>query len=479
MHHRVEFNNIKFLLVDSNEVFSMDLARLLNTVSKVDLILPQHSSDLDASSYNFVILNNESTENSIKFLDLINSLYPMTKVIVLTSSDISVSETVSLMSHGCYDCLIKESPNTIFNKIIDRLTKEFIGTQIKTNLDFNSTGIIGVSPAIRKVFSKIEKLKDVDSTVLITGETGTGKELVALALHKLSSRSSHPYEALNCSAIPENLLESELFGYKRGSFTDAKTDHTGLLRRCSEGVLFLDEIADMPLKLQAKILRVLQDGIVRPIGSSSSFKVNTRIIAATNKNLLDQEFFRQDLYYRLCVLTIDLPPLRERPEDIDYLVKYFLDIFNEKYQKEIRFPCSYVLEKIRGYSWPGNIRELKNALERSVILSSSDELSIDDIFSSLQKHASADLTIKQSSNSSVSYQHIRDLTTIPTHQDAGNSMSLIEARKNFEKNYITNLMVLSDGNISKAAKMAGKHRTEIYRLISRYNIDCSSLKNIQ
>ncbi len=478
MHHRVEFKKLKFLIVDSSEDFSMDLARLLNQVSKVDLILPQHSSDLDASSYNFVILNNESTGSTIKFLDLTNSLYPMTKVIILVSSGTSISETVSLMQHGCYDCLVKNSTEDVYTKIVGKIDSELKGSEIKTSLDFNSTGIVGVSPSIRRLFAKIEKLKDVDSTVLITGETGTGKELVACALHKLSTRSSHPYEALNCSAIPENLLESELFGYKRGSFTDAKSDHTGLLQRCSSGVLFLDEIADMPMKLQAKILRVLQDGIVRPIGSGSSFKVNTRIIAATNKNLLNQEFFRQDLYYRLCVLTIDLPPLRERPEDIDYLIRYFLEIFNEKYQKDIKFPSSFVLEKIKGYSWPGNIRELKNALERAVILSSSDKLNLDDIFSSLQKPNFMDSSMKESTRSITSYQNIKDFTTIPTHPESS-SMSLIEARKNFEKNYITNLMALSDGNISKAAKMAGKHRTEIYRLISRYNIDCSSLKNIQ
>ena len=482
MHHRVEFKNLRFLVVDSSESFSMDLGRYLANVSTVDLILPQHSLDFNASSYQYVILNNESLESSIKFLDLINSLYPMTKVIILVDNNISVSDTVALVSKGCYDCLVKDSPSVVCDKILNKISKDLKGDQVKTSLDFNSTGIIGVSPSIKKLFSKIEKLKDVDSTVLITGETGTGKELVALALHRLSSRSSQPYEALNCSAIPENLLESELFGYKKGAFTDAKTDHTGLLQRCSQGVLFLDEIADMPLKLQAKILRVLQDRVVRPIGSSSSFQVNTRIIAATNKNLLNQDFFRQDLYYRLCVLTIDLPPLRERPEDIDYLVRHFLEIFNKKYEKDIKFPSPYILEKIRSYSWPGNIRELQNALERSVILSSSDHLNLEDIFSSLQKHKEVDpyITDPISIQTGSSYRNIKDFTTVPTHPgSSSSSLSLIEARKNFEKSYITNLMALSDGNISKAAKMAGKHRTEIYRLISRYNIDCSSLKNIQ
>lgn len=470
MHHKAGFKNLRFLLVDSDHDYSMTLVRFLMRDFHVDLLSSHTPFNLDSFFYDYIILTNSDLKTSLKFLDLINTNYPLTKVIIIVNKNTRVEDVAELVSRGAYGCFGKEEAELVYEKISSKISEDLSKYEQKSSLDFESTGIIGVSPSIQRVFTKIEKLKDVDSTVLITGETGTGKELIALALHRLSKRSSGPYEALNCSAIPENLLESELFGYKKGAFTDAKADHTGLLKRCSDGVLFLDEIADMPMKLQAKILRVLQDGLVRPIGSSSSVKVNTRIIAATNKNLLDQEWFRQDLYYRLCVLTIDLPPLRERVEDIECLVRYYLKIFNQKYQKEICYPSPYIMERIKGYSWPGNIRELKNALERAVIMSSSDKLYLEDIFTAAYKHQRNSLVEDSSS--------MCDFSVLPTC-DSPSSLSLIEARKNFEKNYITTLMSLSDGNISKAAKMAGKHRTEIYRLISRYNIDCSSLKNIQ
>ncbi len=243
-----------------------------------------------------------------------------------------------------------------------------------------SLGIIGASQSIQQVFDRIHQVKDVDSTVLINGESGTGKELVARAIHQSSTRAKERFEAVNCGAIAANLLESELFGHKRGAFTDAKADRKGLFEVCDGGTLFLDEIGEMPMNLQVKLLRVLQEREVMPVGSSSTIKVNTRVVAATNKNLADEVKagnFRTDLYYRLNVLQILLPPLRERTEDIPLLVRFFLDRFNKRFTKSIQPPTKELESRLVSYAWPGNIRELQNAVERGVVLSEDNTLSLD------------------------------------------------------------------------------------------------------
>jgi len=235
---------------------------------------------------------------------------------------------------------------------------------------YNVEGIVGKSLAIRKLLDLIERVAQTDVNVLITGESGTGKSLVAKAIHFMSKRKEKPFITINCSAIPETLLEAELFGYEKGSFTGAYTSKKGKFELANGGTIFLDEIGDMPLALQPKILRVIQDKEIERLGSEKTIKVDVRIISATNKDLrelVSQGQFREDLYYRLNVLPIHIPPLRERKEDIPILVDHFLEVFNQRYNKKVRFHTK-VIEIFMEYPWYGNVRELENAVERLVIL---------------------------------------------------------------------------------------------------------------
>lgn len=298
-------------------------------------------------------------------------------------------------------------------------------------------------------------MKDVDSTVLVLGESGTGKELVARALHQLSKRSSNRFEAVNCAAIPENLLEAELFGCKKGAFTDAKADRKGLFEICNDGTLFLDEIGEMPVHLQSKILRALQEKEVTPLGASKSIKIKTRVVAATNQNLdrlVREGKFRKDLFYRLSVLQIMVPPLRDRNEDIELLAAYFTDRLAKQFDKKIEPLSSELTVRLSSYEWPGNVRELYNSLERAVVLSSDGRLSTGDIFSHLESND--------------------DYTSI----GSGEFKPLQEAKEDFERHYLEKLLDSTGGNVSQASKIAGRMRTDMYRLFSKHNIDPNSFK---
>jgi DNA-binding NtrC family response regulator len=242
--------------------------------------------------------------------------------------------------------------------------------------------IIGQSEAMQKVFESVAQVSDLFANVLITGESGTGKELIARAIHFNSSRATGPFVAVNCAAIPETLLESELFGYVRGAFTDAKKDRRGLFQEASGGILFLDEISEVPLNLQAKLLRVLEDKEIRPLGVNQAEKVDTRVLSASNRILDDmvrQGSFRQDLYYRLNVIRIELPPLRERSEDIALLVDHFIGKFSDGARRKVTGVDVEALTALKNYSWPGNIRELEHTIERAVLLGRGPTIGIDDL----------------------------------------------------------------------------------------------------
>lgn len=236
-------------------------------------------------------------------------------------------------------------------------------------------GIVGHSDKIKKVFTTISKVAPYQSTVLIAGESGTGKELVARALHNLSPRASESFVPINCAAIPENLVESELFGHMKGAFTDAQSDKIGLIEAADQGTLFLDEIGELPLSLQVKLLRFLQEGEIRPVGANTSRKVNVRVIAASLRDLTEDVkngTFREDLYYRLNVIQISLPSLRQRKEDIHLLVSHFIDIQNLRLQTSVKGVTPEAMKLLMAYPWPGNIRELQNAIERGVVMASEN-----------------------------------------------------------------------------------------------------------
>lgn len=319
--------------------------------------------------------------------------------------------------------------------------------EVKSQYEF--ANIIGKSEAMQEVFKTIKKVLNTTAPVMIFGESGTGKELVARAIHYNGNRKDKRFVAQNCAVLPEQLLESELFGYKRGAFTSAMEDKSGLFLFANGGTLFLDEIADMPLAVQAKLLRVLESGEIRPLGTSQTINVDIRIITATNKEIekeIEDKRFREDLYYRLKVITLQLPPLRERREDIPLLINYFLDKYQKKNNKPVGGISPEARLRIETYTWPGNVRELENEIERAIILSEEGSQLIPDLFSpTLQECITSDALI---------------------NQNATLEQTVEEAKK--EK--IEKILLSCKGNRTQAAKLLGIPRQSLQRMIKRLKI---------
>jgi|Deesub1362B_J571_1020462.scaffolds.fasta_scaffold00078_21 DNA-binding NtrC family response regulator len=308
--------------------------------------------------------------------------------ILLMTAYGTIPSAVEAIKNGAFDYLTKPlDRDTLLVKIrqaLDRqdLLKENIRLRNTLYERFSIEGIIGRSEAMKRVIEAVKKVAPTNATVLILGESGTGKELIARAIHYNSLRREGPFTAINCASIPDNLLESELFGYEPGAFTGANTRKKGLFESSHMGTVFLDEIGDMPAALQPKLLRVLQDGEVRRLGGKETIKVDIRVLAATNQDieeLIDKGQFREDLYYRLKVVTIKLPPLRERREDIPLLAEYFLKRYNEEFGKRIKGFDREALQLLVNYHWPGNIRQLESVIERAVIMSDADIIRVQDI----------------------------------------------------------------------------------------------------
>ena len=311
--------------------------------------------------------------------------------------------------------------------------------------------LIGQSPKIREILSLIERVAKTDSTVLITGESGTGKELVARTLHLKSPRAQGPFVAINCGAIPHELLESELFGYVKGAFTGAVRDKKGRLEVANGGTVFLDEISEMSPALQVKLLRVLQEREFEPIGSTKSVKVDIRVVAATNKNLeelVKKGRFRNDLYWRLNVVPIHLPPLRERKEDIPLLISHFLEIYNERYKGKVSGFSQSAMELLLNYDWPGNIRELENLVQRLVVLKGEGIILPEDLPEKIRGNG-----------------HLHSFF----HFD-GEKLNLNEAVTNLERYLITEALRRTNGVKSKAAKLLGIKRTTLLHKMKKNGI---------
>ncbi len=305
--------------------------------------------------------------------------------IIMMSAYGTIDLAVEAMKHGAYDYISKPfKPDEIILNLRkaeerERLRKENILLKKEINKEFGFKNIITKNDKMLQIFETIHKISDYDTSILILGESGTGKELVAKAIHYNSKRSGKPFVAINCGAIPENLLESELFGYVKGAFTDANQNKKGLFEEANGGTLLLDEIGELPSNLQVKLLRALQEGEVRKVGDTKQIKLDVRIIAATSKNLgqeVRNDSFREDLFYRLNVIQIDLPPLRERREDIPLLINHFLNRYNGKHHLKAKNISSAALNILVEYDWQGNIRELENAIERAVILSEGSRIEV-------------------------------------------------------------------------------------------------------
>lgn len=328
--------------------------------------------------------------NGIEALQHLRGICPDAKIIVMTAFS-TTQTTIEAMKFGAFDYVMKpfDLPKilSLVDSAVDVISETNKNKEQSSIEDINleediKAGIIGNSLSMQTVYKRIGQVSSSDVTVLITGESGTGKELIARAVHKNSLRNNKPFIAVNCSAIPENLIESELFGHEKGAFTGANQQRIGYFEQCDSGTIFLDEIGDMPLAAQTKILRALQEGELLRVGGSDVIKVDVRIIAATNKSIesmVKEGTFREDLYYRLNVVRIELPPLRERKEDIPLLINFLLKKVSKNNQGVAEVVASDAMAALTEYEWPGNVRELENVMHRSAVLSQGDSILLKDL----------------------------------------------------------------------------------------------------
>ncbi len=447
----------RILIVDDEE----DILRGLEKIMRTKGMLPSTArSGIEAvellKTNDFSLIISDLMMPGMSGLDLLEVVkkdYPHIPFIVLTGHG-TVETAIKAMKMGVYDYITKPVNFEELLILIDKAFryKEVIdeNRELRRRLDtkYSFENIIGKNHKMMEVFDLIRDVSPTNATVLITGESGTGKELVANAIHYNSPRKDKPFVKVNCAAIPENLLESELFGHVKGSFTGAIKDKKGRFELAHRGTIFLDEIGDLAPHLQQKLLRVLQEREFEPVGSIETKKVDVRVLAATNQDLrqlLEQGRFREDLYYRLAVITINLPPLRERRDDIILLLRHFLDKFNKENGKDIKEISPAALDLLFSYDWPGNVRELENVIERAVILTKGDTIE--------EGSLPEDIRVKGKGY----YLQAEDKT-------------LPEILDEVEKRLILDTLNKVHWNKSKAAEFLGIHRSTLLSKLSKYNI---------
>ena len=390
--------------------------------------------------------------DGIALFDVIHRTYQTLPVIVLTAHG-TIPDAVDATKRGVFGYLTKPFDAQALLMEVERALAVGGGVagEPQNPDDEWRSAIVTRNPAMEDVIATARLVAASDASVFIYGDSGTGKELLAQAIHNASTRREYPFIAINCGAIPEQLLESELFGHVKGSFTGAVRDHKGLFQTADKGTLFLDEIGDMPLPLQVKLLRVLQEMQVRPVGAAQSFSVDVRVISATHRTIeteMTEGRFREDLYYRLNVVALRLPPLSERREDIPLLANYFLATLTKKYNKTINGIVAEALEMLISAAWPGNVRQLYNVIEQAVALCNAPLVPL----------ALVQQAIKYQQTEFASFE---------------------QARKQFEREYLTRLLKMTGGNVSQAARLAQRNRTEFYKLLQRHALDPSLFKALK
>ncbi|MGE5131214.1 MAG: sigma 54-interacting transcriptional regulator [Sphingomonadaceae bacterium] len=384
--------------------------------------------------------------DGLALFDAIHRYAPSLPVVILTAHG-TIPEAVAATRRGVFSFLTKPfDSKLLLDTVADalRLSSAPAGGQGE---DWRA-GIITRSPAMEDLLAQARRVAASDASVCIYGQSGTGKELLARAIHRSSKRSDAPFVAVNCSAIPEGLLESELFGHKKGSFTGATQDRRGLFQAAQGGTLFLDEVGDMPLAIQVKLLRALEERVVRPVGSNEAVAVDVRIISATHRRLEERIAageFREDLYYRLNVVKLSLPSLAERREDIPLLANHFLERMGERYGRPRLAFSPEAMQRLVSASWPGNVRQLLNVVEQSVALSATEVVPVSLVSQALDA---------------------RDSSLTP----------LDEARRAFERDYLVRILKITGGNVTQAARLAGRNRTEFYRLLERHALEPGMFK---
>jgi len=385
--------------------------------------------------------------DGLQLFETVHRQHPTMPVIILTAHG-TIPDAVSATQRGVFGFLTKPfDSQDLLQKVAAAVALSGDSPSGASDDEWRS-GIITRSPVMEDLLRQARLVADSDASVLITGESGTGKELLAQAIHRASRRRARPYVAVNCGAIPGELLESELFGHARGAFTGAVQPHKGLFQAADGGTLLLDEIGDMPLPLQVKLLRVLQEGEVRPVGSTQAIPVNVRVISATHRDLDAQRaagLFREDLYYRLDVVSLRLPPLAERREDIPLLASHFLRRLAERYEKPVPSLAPDAMQLLVAAPWPGNVRQLLNLLEQAVALTTTGMIPASLVQSALREDAAA---------------------LVPFE----------EARKTFERDYLVRLLKITGGNVTQAAQLAKRNRTEFYKLLQRHMLEPAMFK---
>ncbi|ABA87758.1 sigma-54-dependent transcriptional response regulator [Syntrophotalea carbinolica DSM 2380] len=389
--------------------------------------------------------------DGMALFDAIRTRQGSLPVIILTAHG-SIPDAVEATRRGVFSFLTKPLDSKALLEEIQRALRIAGGSAEQESSEGMSwrSEIITKSPTMEDLLAKARLAAESDAAVLIRGESGTGKELIARAIHRASARADKPFVAVNCGAIPDTLLESELFGHTKGAFTGAMKDYPGLFRSAEGGTLFLDEIGDMPLPLQVKLLRVLQEKQMRPVGSVATCAVDVRIISATHRHLEEEisaDRFREDLYYRLNVVSLDLPSLAERREDIPLLANHFLQKFAARSGKKVTGFAPEAMEALLSASWPGNVRQLINVVEQGLALTTTSLISA-------------------------------SLVADAIHENIESIPPFSEARRQFEQDYLVRLMQLTRGNVAHAARLAGRNRTEFYKLLGRHHIVPSLFKNV-
>jgi two-component system, NtrC family, response regulator GlrR len=385
--------------------------------------------------------------SGLELFEQIRHFHPGVPVIIMSAQG-TIPEAVAATQKGVFEFLTKPVDKTQLLSTIQAALLHSGGKQMEIVEDWRDH-IVSRSPAMERILNQVKQVASSDVSVLITGESGTGKELLARAMHEAGPVCDGPFVAINCGALPEQLLESELFGHVRGAFTGAIAEHSGLFRAANGGTLLLDEIGDMPAPLQVKLLRALQERRIRPIGSTESLPIDVRIISATNRNLesdMRDGLFREDLFYRLNVVNFHLPSLAERVEDIPLLANYFLRSTGAHQAGVVTSFAPTAMEVMIGAPWPGNVRQLENVVQRTAALSTTPV---------------------------IPESLVRDALTVEDHF----LPSLTQAREQFEHDYLVKVLRLTNGNVAAAALLAQRNRTDFYKLLKRQNINPERFKN--
>ena len=443
----------KILIVD-DELSIIEVLRTLLSREGHSIVTSGNGKDalrkLKENVFDLLITDIRLPEiDGITLLQQARELQSHLAVIVITAYA-KVDNAVDAMKNGAFDYVTKPFK---FDEILLTVQRALSYEQalaenevLKSSLDthFHFNCLVGDAEPMRKVYKLIEKVARTDSTVLITGESGTGKELVARALHSASSRFDHPFVTVNCTAMPESLLESELFGYKKGAFTGANTNKKGLFESANKGTIFLDEIGSIPLNMQMKLLRVLQEKEIRRVGGTEDIKIDVRVVAATNEDLakkIKEQAFREDLFYRLSVIPIELPPLAERKEDIPQLVSYFISQYNSDNLRDVEI-SSQAVKLLMQHKWPGNVRELENTIKRAATLCDGDLIKPDDL---------SGIKIDDEEN---------------VERDQEDCLSLKDYMKNVECSYLKAVVGECNGDKEAAAEKLGVSLATLYRKIN-------------